>query len=322
MRIIIVGIGAVGGTLAGSLALAGQDVAAVARGPMLEALRGKGLTLRTTAGTRQAQMPVFASPAEAGIRPDDTILLCTKTQHTEGALDQLRAAGVEEQPIFCFQNGVENERLALRRFPNIHAVTVMLPADYVTAGEVVAFGAPKLGIFDIGRYPGGTDAADEALIAALQTADFRAWAGESVMASKYGKLLLNLGNIADAALPAGELRDRLQERLVEEGRAVLKSAGIEAADVGKADPRRDEFMKIGEVEGVDRTGSSSTQSLARAAGSIESDFLNGEIALLGRLHGHPAPLNAWAAALGARMVRDGMAPQSVPEDEAEAALAR
>ena len=39
-------------------------------------------------------------------------------------------------------------------------------------------------------------------------------------------------------------------------------------------------------------GGSSWQSLARGLGSIEADFLNGEIALLGRLHGIETPVNA------------------------------
>ena len=40
----------------------------------------------------------------------------------------LRAAGLRDQPIFCAQNGVANERAALRLFPNVHGITVMMPA--------------------------------------------------------------------------------------------------------------------------------------------------------------------------------------------------
>ena len=45
------------------------------------------------------------------------------------------------------------------------------------------------------------------------------------------------------------------------------------------------------IEGVRREGGSSWQSLARGPGSIEADYLNGEIVLLGRLHGVPTPAN-------------------------------
>ena len=45
MKICIYGAGAIGGYLGGELALAGLDVTLIARGPHLEAMRDKGLTL-------------------------------------------------------------------------------------------------------------------------------------------------------------------------------------------------------------------------------------------------------------------------------------
>ena len=50
-------------------------------------------------------------------------------------------------------------------------------------------------------------------------------------------------------------------------------------------------MEIGEVAGLTRGGGSSWQSLVRGTGSIEADYLNGEMCLLGRLHGVPTPVN-------------------------------
>ena len=73
------------------------------------------------------------------------------------------------------QNGVANERLALRRFPNVHGVTVMMPASFLDPGEVAAFSTPRHGIFDIGRYPAGSDADDERLAAALEAANIAAF---------------------------------------------------------------------------------------------------------------------------------------------------
>ena len=70
-----------------------------------------------------------------------------------------------------------------------------------------------------------------------------------------------------------------------------------------------------------RLGGSSTQSLARGTGSIETDWLNGEIVLLGRLHGVPAPANAWFLDLSARLVREGRKPGEIPVAEVEAGLA-
>ncbi len=80
-------------------------------------------------------------------------------------------------------------------------------------------------------------------------------------------------------------------------------------------------MRMGEVAGVVRTGGSTTQSLARGTGSVETDWLNGEIVLLGRLHGVPTPANGYFAGLGARLAREGRAPGEVRLAELEAGLA-
>ncbi len=157
MRIIVYGVGAIGGTVAAALALAGQEVVGIARGAQLDAIRADGLLLRSPGGDARARFPCVGDPAEIAFGPDDAILLAMKTQDTTAALERLRATGVDGQPIFCAQNGVANERFALRRFPNVHGVTVMMPATFVTPGEIVSQSTPRHGIFEIGRYPGGSD---------------------------------------------------------------------------------------------------------------------------------------------------------------------
>ena len=89
-----------------------------------------------------------------------------KTQHTAGALDDLVASAPASNAVVCAQNGVENERLALRRFAAVYAMCVMLPAVHLQPGAVDAFSVPTVGILDVGRYPDGTDeraAAERAL---------------------------------------------------------------------------------------------------------------------------------------------------------------
>jgi 2-dehydropantoate 2-reductase len=321
MRTVVYGIGAIGGTVAAALALAGREVAGIARGRQLAAIRADGLLLRTPDGAACARFPCVGDPGEIDWRPDDAILLTMKTQDTRPALDRLRAAGVTGQPIFCVQNGVANERMALRRFPNVHGVTVMMPASFARPGEVAAFGTPRHGIFDIGRFPRGSDAADHALAEALEAAGIAAFVGDEVMASKHGKLLLNLGNIVEAALGRDVPKSPIDALLRREGAAVLAAAGIPWRDVGAPDPRRDALLRIAEVAGAPRSGGSTTQSLARGTGSVETDWLNGEIVLLGRLHGIPTPANAWFLDLSARLAAERRPPGSVPLAEVEAALA-
>ena len=315
MRFIVYGVGAVGGVVATALARSGQEVLGIARGAQLEAIRAKGLRLKTPEVDETHRFDCAASPAEITFGPDDAILLCLKTQHVEAALDALVAAGVEDQPIFCLQNGVENERRALRRFANVHGVTVMLPATFLEPGKVVCHAQPRFGIFDVGRYPQGTDAADEAFCAAMTRANFAAYPQAEVMRSKYGKLLMNLGNILMASVgpgvEAGDLRDRLRA----EAEAALAAAGIGLEDVGRDDPRRAEHLVVTDVPGEPPLGGSTAQSLQRGTGSVETDFLNGEIVLLGRQHGVPTPLNAAMARLAVQMLRSNQQPGDLTLDD-------
>jgi len=186
MRIIVYGVGAIGGTVAAALALSGQEVVGIARGAQLKAIQADGLLLRTPGKTARAQFPCFADPCAIDLRQDDAILLTMKTQDTLAALERLRAAGIVDQPIFCVQNGVTNERLALRRFSEVHGVTVMMPATISAPGEISAFSAPRHGIFDVGRYPNGSNSHDEKLAQALEAANIAAYVTPYAIHSKNG----------------------------------------------------------------------------------------------------------------------------------------
>ena len=60
--------------------------------------------------------------------------------------------------------------------------------------------------------------------------------------------------------------------------------------------------------GAPTRGGSSWQSLVRGAGTIESEFLNGEVVHLGRMLGLPAPYNEVLWRRAEQMARDGTPP--------------
>jgi len=280
-------------------------VKGIARGARLTAIRESGLLLQTPGGDRHARFAVFETPGEAGIGADDVVLLTMKGQETPAALQALREAGLRDQPVFCFQNGVDNERAALRLFPNVYGVMVIQPSVFLTPGRVAAFGTPKPAIFDIGRFPAGTDAKVDTMVATLERARFAAFAHPDVMHSKYAKLLSNLSNAVGAALGDAFDHKAVTAAATEEARRVLDAAGIGYGDVGPGDPRRAQYCRLGDIPGVPYAGSSSSQSLLRGTGSVETDLLNGEIVLLGRLHGVPTPVNAWLCDLTQILVSSG-----------------
>jgi len=213
----------------------------------------------------------------------------------------------------CAQNGVENERVALRRFANVYGVCVMCPTAFLVPGVVQATSHPVTGILDLGRYPAGVDDVAEELAAALRSSTFSSEAVPDVQRWKYSKLLMNLANAAQAALEPAAVGPVAGEA-IREGVACLRAAGIDFATKEEDLARRGELITEKPIHGERRGGGSSWQSLARAAGTIETDYLNGEIVTLGRLHGVATPVNHALQTVANQMALDRVPPQTMTEE--------
>ncbi|MFI7491352.1 ketopantoate reductase family protein [Micromonospora echinaurantiaca] len=310
MRYVIIGAGAVGGTIGVRLAEAGHHVTLVARGAHLDAIRQRGLTLRQPEREQTARLPAVDRPGDRPLPADTVLVLTVKSQDTAGALAAWADAPVagggtagERLPLFTAQNGVANEPAALRLFAEVHPVCVWLPATHLEPGVVVANGHPHPGMLHLGRYPTGSDAVDRAVAADLTGAGFVAPVRDDVMRWKYGKLLANLGNGLQALL-GRDVPDDLAGRVRAEAEAVLAAAGIAYTSRAEEAAERGDLVQHRPVGGAERAGGSTWQSLARGAGSAEADHLNGEIVLLGRLHGVPTPANAAVQVAIRRAVRE------------------
>ncbi|OON80710.1 ketopantoate reductase family protein [Streptomyces tsukubensis] len=322
MRYVIIGAGAVGATMGGRLAQSGREVVLVARGGHYEALRDRGLRLTTPDGEHVHRLPVVQAPAELGeLRPDDVLVLGVKTQDCVAALDTWSVVPVagggtagERLPLLCAQNGVESERLALRRFRYVVGVCVWLPATHLAPGEVSAVCAPYSGMLHLGRYPVG--AADmsgvlRSIASDLEGSHFLAPVVDDVMRWKYGKLLANVGNAVEAVTGPMEPGNPLLDLAKEEAVRVYAAAGIDAVGETEQKEARADHLVPRELPGLPRGGGSSWQSLTRGTGTIEADYLNGEIVLLGRLHGVPVPANETLQRLADEFARDRRAPGSL-----------
>jgi 2-dehydropantoate 2-reductase len=330
MRYIIIGAGAIGGTIGGRLFESGHETVLVARGPHLDALRAHGLRLATPDGTSVLPIPAVGQPGELELRADDVLVVAVKTQdaaavYSAWAWQPVRGGTVAAQalPVVCAQNGVASERLALRRFRQVYGMRVWLPATHLEPGTVEAQCAPMSGALPIGRYPSGTDATAERIGADLAGSHFVAPVTADVMRWKYAKLLTNLGNAIEAVCGRGDGDDaaELRRRATAEGVAILNAAGIPHASAEEDAEMRGDQVRVHQVNGSPRGGGSSWQSLTRGTGSIEADFLNGEIVLLGREHGVPAPVNEVLQRLANQAARDRQPPGSVSPGDIMAMIA-
>jgi 2-dehydropantoate 2-reductase len=327
MRFVIYGAGGVGGAIGGRLFQHGHDVVLIARGAHYDALRAHGLRLLVPEEELTLPVPVVDTPAALTWGDGDVVVLAMKGQDTASALDALIAVAPPSTPVVCAQNGVDNERQALRRFERVYGMCVLLPATFLEAGVVEANAVPVTGILDLGRYPAGTDEVAGEIAAALAASGFAAGAVPSVMRWKYRKLLSNLANSIEAlcgpdARGGADAGDELVRAVRAEGAACLAAAGIDVATEEEDAQHRSAMTGIVPIAGRRRQGGSTWQSLRRGSTSVETDQLNGEIVLLGRLHGIPTPVNALLQARMREAVRERTPAGSVPVATLLEALAR
>lgn len=321
-RFVVYGAGAIGGVIGARLFQAGYDVALVARGAHHDAIRERGLRIQCGDEEEDLPIPVAESPVDLDVGTDDVVVLAMKTQDTDDALRSLAAVAPPETPVVCAQNGVENERLALRRFAHVYGVCVMCPTGFHEPGVVLAFSTPVTGILDLGRFPSGTDETARFVAEAFEASTFVAEVREHIMRWKHRKLIMNLGNAAEAVAGPDARFGELGERARAEGQEVLAAAGVDVVSAEEDAERRGDLITVRPAGGERWQGGSSWQSLARQTGTIEADYLNGEIVLLGRRHGVATPVNETLQRVAGEMARTGAPAGARTEAEILALLPR
>jgi 2-dehydropantoate 2-reductase len=104
MRICIFGAGAVGSHFAVRLALAGHDVSCVMRGPHLEAVKVRGLTLRV--GDAEFSAKVRASDDPATLGPQDFVISTLKANGLSSLAAGLPSLLRDDTAVVFAQNGI------------------------------------------------------------------------------------------------------------------------------------------------------------------------------------------------------------------------
>jgi len=310
MRFVVYGAGAVGGVVAARLHLAGVDVQVVARGAHLEAVRTHGLRLVTPHGEDVVPLRAAESLAELDVAPDAAVLVTVKSHQTAAVMRDVALHTSADVTLVSGQNGVANEETLQRTRRHVLGMVVMMPSSHLEPGVVIQASSNVPGMLDVGCFPSGTDERAERVAEGLRAAGFESVVRPDVMAWKYRKLMMSVGNAAQAACPAGDDRDRLTELAREEAERVVAAAGIEMVSDETDQARRAGLLDTSAMRS--RGGGSTWQSLRRRTGDVETDYLNGEISMLGRRVDVPTPANDLLRDLTWRMAADHAEPGSVP----------
>jgi len=235
-RIVIVGAGAIGGTVGAYLHEAGYDVLLADASPQhVEAINEHGLRITGVRGDRVFRPPAIL--ADELHSPLGVVILCVKGNHTEGAMGRVAPLLAPDGYVVSLQNGL-NEALIARHVDEGRTVGafVHFGADLVEPG-VVRLGYEAT--IRVGELDGGITARAEALAKALSHA-MPARVTENIWGFLWGKLVFGATGfvVSCVDVPVAEVID---EPL---GRSLCRAASAEAYLVART--RVEKVEPIGE----------------------------------------------------------------------------
>lgn len=224
MKICIFGAGAIGGFTANLMARAGHEVSVVARGPQLEAIKSKGLTLEFEGKRETVQIAASSDPADLG--PQDIVFLSVKATALADVVPGLAPLMQDETSVVTAQNGVPwwffdgfgpRPGLRLDATDPGGVIASALPAARVI-GCVLHIGCtvvePGLIVhgnqnsFLVGEPSGATTPRLTALVEALSAAGIGAEAVDNVQQHYWTKLLGNM-SFGPISLLTGAANDEI-----------------------------------------------------------------------------------------------------------------
>lgn len=296
MRIAVVGAGGVGGYFGGRLAAAGVDVAFLARGAHLRALRAHGLRIHSPRG--DLHLPrVEAAEDPAAIGPVDIVLFTVKLYDAEEALSLLPPLLGPATVVIPFQNGVDGVDLVARAVGRPHTAggTAYVAAVIAEPGLIRHTAMDHL-IF--GELDGSRSPRLERLFEAGRRAGFQATFSDDVSVaiwSKFVRLTVFSGMTAVTRCPIGAIvadPDLLAMALaaVREASAVARARGVTVpAEV--VDNAAAAFAAL-----PPHSKSSLLEDLERGR-RLELPWLSGAVVRIGREVGVDTPIHRFIAAV-------------------------
>lgn len=295
MRIAVMGTGGVGGYFGGRLAASGQDVAFIARGAHLEALRQRGLAIRSALGDATIA-PVRASDDPAAIGPVDLVIFAVKLYDTEAAAEAVRPLIGPATGAVTFQNGIAGTEVLAAKLGAEHVIGGVAKIAAVIAEPGMIRHTGTMAELIVGELDGSASARVAAFSAALEAAGVKHAVSDDIRRDIWDKMVF-LSTFAGLTsllrLPIGPIRGDLEtRRLLRDGLAEAVAVA-RAAGVGLA-----EDLVERQLEQIDRLPaemkSSMLQDLERG-NRLELAWLSGTIARMGRDLGVPTPTHALIA---------------------------
>ena len=293
MKIAVMGTGAVGGYFGGRLAQAGEDIAFIARGRQLAALREHGLRIESPRGGFQLR-PVRATDDPSEIGPVELVIFTVKLWSTDEAAGGLAPLIGPETAVMSLQNGVEANEALARAVGREHLIggVCYIAASLDEPGVVRQSGPMARLVF--GEPGGGKTRRAEAFLAACSRAKewFDAELSGDIDRILWEKFVFIVGLSGMTSLTRKSIGPIRSDP---DTRAMLLEVLREAVAVGRAKgvnlaPDFAE-QRLAFADTLPPGMTSSMHNDLERGNRLEVSWLSGAVVRLGRAAGIPTPAN-------------------------------
>jgi 2-dehydropantoate 2-reductase len=297
MRIAILGAGGVGGYYGGILARAGHPVAMLARGAHLDALRERGLEVRTPEGTFTVAVEAAGSPEELGAV--ELAVVAVKGYSLAEIAPAARLLAEAGALILPLLNGVEAAgRLVESGVPDDRVLGGLTEISAVRVSPGIVERRSSFQRVVVGERAGEASERCERIAAAFREAGAEARASADITADLWRKLAFISTMAAACGLarsPIASIRDKplghlLIERAVREVLTVGRALGVDLTG-------DDEARILGFVDSLAPGLKPSFLLDLESGGPTEIDDLSGAVSRLGRKAGVETPVHDVATAV-------------------------
>lgn len=288
MRILILGAGAVGLTVAAKLS-EHADVYAVCRKRYAEAIATAGFVMTGIWGEGIYHFPCGES-VPAGTW--DYIIISTKSAATRDICESYQHLFGNAE-VVSLQNGIGNEEV-IREYTD-HVIGAMIITGFEWRADNAVHVSVDGGETVFGRFPEGCDVAVETLADLFSSAGMRSVASLAVRSAVWSKAFYScslnpLGAVMEC--PYGDLLKtpawNIITEIVHEAFAVSKAEGV-------ALPQKsaEEYLAFLQSEMIPPTAEHYSSMYQDIVGGrrTEVDYINGAIVRLGEKHGIATPVN-------------------------------
>jgi 2-dehydropantoate 2-reductase len=291
MRIVIMGAGGLGGYFGARLAAAGNDVAFIARGAHLTAIREHGLRVESALGNLHLR-DVVATDDPGTLSPADVVMIAVKLWDTEAAAEAVRPLVRPGTAVVSFQNGVSKDDVLTSILGREAVIGGVGQIGVVIASPGVIRHTGTMAKLIFGELDNTRSSRVEALLDACTAAGIDAEIAENINLAiwqKFAFLVPMSACTASMRSTIGAIRANPQARafLVDVTREVVavgRALGVNLAD---------DFVeqRMASVETLPPQMTASMQGDLARGNRLELPWLSGAVVELGKRTGVPTPLN-------------------------------